>query len=512
MAKKKVVLEKGVEKRTTHYRFRYREPYYEQGVKKFRIHSETFEFRPEAECQANKWPKNHDMWPANALADANAASRRFHQERTRDASNAKARPVVQGSLREWLERYRDEGLLGHAYNKPDQPPPFQFEPRSQKGRDHDVGQINTLLRMGGFKVRGDDVAALDSRRRALMEKNRPTFSTEVQGVLETEVAKLAKTHFKTILDRWSGGKAKASTKRRLRSNLRSCMEFHDTSYRMPTSTDWMAVTIVGDGQKPAARALNQDEWSQINQSLNSRALHPSVLGCITFMRWTGCRRGEACNLRWENITWPKANQMDAVPVAQFDRTKAKRGHYKDRRVPVNEQALEGLRIAAGLPPGDTRWPKTGWVFVRPIPSKGKKAGDEHVAGTTIYQAFARTFGKKGLSSPHLVANIKPAAPHHMRHTRATELSVGMGAQQMMELFGWDDPDMVQHYRHEAENMGLLVRDADNVLRPAAQMENEQAVLDFVAKLPAAKQERLFAQFARLMAGAPAKTPKARAKA
>ena len=505
MAKKKEVLETGVERRSSHYRFRYREPYYEQGIKKFKVHSETFEFRPEVECRANKWPKNHDMWPDNARADANSASRRFHDERKRDAGNANARPVVQGSLSEWLERYRDEGLLGHAYNQPDQPPPFQLEARSQAGRDHDVGQINTLLRMGGFKVRGDDEEILDPRRKAMVDKNRPAFSKEVQAVLESDLPNLTKSHFKILLDRWSGGKAAPATKRRLRSTLRGCLAFHDENYRMSVSKDWLTVSIPNDGREPKARALTKDEWGKVDQSLNARALHPAVLGCITFMRWTGCRRGEACALRWENITWPKADQPDAVPVAEFKRTKAQRGVYRERRVPINPEALEGLRIAAGLPPGDANWPQAGWAFPKPIPSQGMKAGDEPVAGTTIYQAFTRTFGRKGLTSPHLIANVKHAAPHMLRHTRATELSVGMGAQQMMELFGWDDPEMVQRYRHEAEGMGLLVRDADNVLRPAAEMENEQAVLAFVAQLPRQRQERMFAQFASLMAnGAKAK--------
>lgn len=507
MAKKKEVLETGVERRNNHYRFRYREPYYEQGAKKFKVHSTTFEFRPESECRANNWPRNHDMWPANALADANAFSRSFHEERRRQVGNALARPVVQGSLREWLERYRDEGLLGHAYNEPDAPPPFQLEQRAQAGRDHDVGQINTLLRMGGFKVRGDDDEILDPRRRFMVKKNRPEFSSQVQSVLETDVPHLDKSHFKILLDRWSGGKAAPATKRRLRTTLRTCLEFHDTNYRMSASKDWLAVPITNDGREPKARALTQEEWGKVDQSLHARALHPSVLGCITFIRWTGCRRGEACGLRWENITWPKPDQPDAVPVANFKRTKAKRGVYKDRRVPIIAEALEGLRIAAGLAVGDTHWPKTGWVFPKPIPSKGKLAGQEPVAGTTIYQAFTRTFGK-GLSSPHLVANVKPAAPHHLRHTRATELSVGMGAQQMMELFGWDDPDMVQRYRHAAEGMGLLVRAADNVLRPATEIENEQAVLAFVAQLPKARQEHMFAQFARLMAATPTKAKKA----
>ena len=45
----------------------------------------------------------------------------------------------------------------------------------------------------------------------------------------------------------------------------------------------------------------------------------------------------------------------------------------------------------------------------------------------------------------------------------------------------------------AEEMGFLVRDADNKLRGTAQMQSEQDVLAFFQSLPAKDQERLFSK-------------------
>lgn len=515
MTKKKQVLETGVERRASHYRFRYREPYYDQGVKKFKVHSETFEFRPEAECRANGWPKNHDLWPDNARADANAASRRFHDERRRDAGNAKARPVVQGTLREWLERYRDEGLKGHAYGLPGRPAPFELEPRAQAGRLHDIGQINTLLRMGGFTVDGDDEVQADPRRRATAQKNRPTVSPAVGTILNTDIQALGQPHFRTILGLWSNGTAKPATKRRLRTTLRMCFQFHADYYDMKAPMDWLAGEIKGTGEKGKARALTRDEWDKVDKALTASHMHPSVEAALRFIRWTGCRRAEAFRLRWEQVHWPTAGLRNMPTTVEFQRTKAARGTYKDRTIAIPDQAVDALRLAAGIGPKSQDWPMKGWVFPQPKPGQDRLAGQDPVAGQTVYTAFKRLFVAPGAKPPANVAlvamGVAPASPHILRHTRATEMSVIMPATQLMEYFGWDDPETIKIYVKLAEEMGLLVRDADNLLRPAAQLQSEQNVRDYGNGLSIKQQEALVAKMAADLAERKA-TTKARKRA
>lgn len=87
----------------------------------------------------------------------------------------------------------------------------------------------------------------------------------------------------------------------------------------------------------------------------------------------------------------------------------------------------------------------------------------------------------------------------------------MPEQQMMEYFGWDDRETVKIYRHLAEKMGLLLRDADNLLRPAAQLESEQNVLDYATRLTIKQQEALVGKLAADLAQREA-APKAKKKA
>jgi integrase len=489
MSKRKpptTVRAKGVELRAHSYRFSDRTG--------GRRHYVNYPFLPESSCRKANLPLNDPRWPANALADANEYSRTYH----RDANlpRIQERQPIAGTLRAWLERYRDEALIGHRYGDPQLPAPFAREVSSEAGRKHDIGQINTLLRMGGFTIAGEaEHRAKNPRAAKMLDRHRPAFSPEVRNVLDTEIVSLGKSHFRVILDRWSAGKAAAPTKRRLRTTLSQSFEYHASNYDMNPGTEWLRIPIVGDGSEPKARALTEAEWTAIKNRLDTMNLHPSVRAAILFIRWTGVRRGEACSLRWEHISWPASR--NAVPVALLKRTKAKRGTYKERHVPIPPNAQDALRaLINGEDKKTPIWPKSGWVF----PSPSKKG--EHVPGQTIWQAFVRVFGaqqRKGAATKPSGIAVKRAAPHHLRHTRATELSVTMGEQQMMELFGWSDSEMLGRYRHIAENMGLLVRDADNRLRSTAELKRTDDVMEFFQNLSKTDRESLMTSMAVMVA-------------
>jgi len=491
----KSALAKGVERRPNGYRFRHRQPHAEGAVIKYKVHFVNYPCLDEATCRRAELPPNDPRWPANALAEANEYSRTYHRDkdmpRTTDTTRA-----ISGTLREWLERYRDEALIGHRCGQTDVPPPFKTDPQSEAGKAHDIGQINTLLRMGGFVIPGEEEHRAENPRAAkMLDRHRPTFSPEIRDVLNTDVVRLGKSHFKLIADKWSKGAASPSTKRRLKTNLSACLNYHAVNYEMDLPQEWLRVPILNDGRKPKARALTEAEWATIKKTIDAMDLHPSVKACILFIRWTGVRRGEACKLRWENITWPTVR--DAVPMALLERTKSKRGAYKERSVPLPDNAVDALRALVqnqGAKPKP--WPKSGWVFPAP------KLPDTPVAGQTIWQAFVRVFGaqqRPGATTKSSSIGVKRAAPHHLRHTRATELSVTMGEQQMMELFGWSNRDMVDRYRHMAEKLGLLVRDADNKLRSATDLKNSDDFLKFFEMLPKRHREQLMAQMAVTMA-------------
>ncbi|GAB3513296.1 tyrosine-type recombinase/integrase [Pseudoxanthomonas daejeonensis] len=500
MAKKsKVELEKGVERRKNHFRFRHRTQWMEGNERKFHVHTQTFEFLPDKDCLLQNLPPKNGLWEANALADANNYSNNYFHDLTRQGMTGRRETMVAGTFREWLERYRDEGLKGHAYGHPDTPAPFALEPRAQEGRTHDIGQINTLLRMGGFAVDGDEEVLTNPRRRANALKNRPLVSAPVGAILKADIQALTQANFRTILNLWSHGTAKPDTKRRLRTTLRMCFKFHADYYDMKAPMDWLAGEIKGTGEKGKARALTRDEWGKVDKALTASHMHPSVEAALRFIRWTGCRRAEAFRLRWEQVRWPTASLRDMPTTVEFLRTKAARGTYKDRTIAIPDQAVDALRLAAGIGPKSQDWPKQGWVFPQPKPGQNRLAGQDPVAGQTVYTAFKRLFVAPGATPPanvSLVAmGVAPASPHILRHTRATEMSVIMPATQLMEYFGWDDPETIKIYVKLAEEMGLLVRDSDNLLRPAAQLQSEQNVRDYGKGLSIKQQEALVAKMA-----------------
>ena len=471
------VLARGVDRRPNAYRFRDR-----AAGGKTRHHI-NYEFLPEAVCRAAGLPNDDMRWPANALAQANEYSRIYWRDR--DLPQAEE-PALRGTLREWIERFRDEGLLGHLYGDPSSPAPFKPVDCSDAGRKHDVGQLDTLLRMGGFVIPGEAERRRDPRTAKMLDRNRPAMSAEVRDVLKTEVSRLGKSHLRVILERWAGGSAAPKTKRRLRTNLAAAMKYHENNYNT-SAPDWLRVEIAGDGRAPKARALRADEWSAIKKRIDDMQMSDSVRACILFIRWTGVRKGEACRLRWEHLTWPQV--AGAVPSARLVRTKARRGTYKERTVPLNDAAVDALRPMAG---DSRKWPKSGWVFPAPA------APDEHVSGSTVYQAFIRVFGKGSTSAKDSRIGVARAAIHHLRHTNATEMSVHIGEQQMMELFGWSDASMLNVYRHQAEQLGLLVRDAHNQLHSTAELKNAEDVLSVFARLPEAERKRLMGDLAVAM--------------
>ncbi|WP_158543191.1 tyrosine-type recombinase/integrase [Dyella psychrodurans] len=506
---------RGVDLRPNAYRFRHRIDVTEDGrTKKKTVNFVNYPFLDEAACRAAGLPNDDPRWPSNALAQANEYSRVYWRDL--NLPQPEERPI-KGTLREWLERYRDEDLHGHLYGDPAKPAPFAQAERSDNGRTHDAGQIDTLMRMGGFVVPGEEERRRTNPRAAkMLDKNRPLFYPEVRDVLNTEVSRLGKSHCRVLLDRWAGGKGAPSTKRRFRTNLMACMVYHRDHYDMASSEEWLKVPISDDGRKPAARALTTSEWRTIETQLNEMNLHPHTRACLLFIRWTGLRRGEACKMRWENISWPKVR--GAVPTVRLERTKARRGVYRERVVPIPEAAESALRALVTDANGQIRpWPKSGWVFPAP------QDPSAHIAGTTVYQGFISVFGtrgRKGMSIRDSRIGVPRAAPHHLRHTAATEMSVYISEQQMMELFGWTDPEMLNRYRHQAEHLGLLVRDAHNNLRSAAEMKKAEDMVDFFKGMSEADRERIMARMAVVMAeeaaakiqqrkGPSAKAPKSR---
>lgn len=400
----------------------------------------------------------------------------------------------EGTLLEWLLRYQVEALELRAYRSEDmqahlgrihaqidrkgkEPLPddltpildltFHVQPRAATSIEHDKSQIRTLIRMA--------------------RKDR-----EINEILHSHISSLGKAHFQTILARWSKGKAKPKTKRRLINTFSSAYNHHSQHYDMEQAKPWTGMIILDDGTKAKARAIPKAQLDKLEAEL--KRLHPVTRAAIEFLRWTGARRSEAAFLRWENIQWPEL--ANSAPTAHFERTKAARGVYKARFVYLEEECVcvlarlvkptdengELIEYVAGeFDPLTFDWPKSGWVF--PSPQNPQL----QISGQTIYQAFVRSVEHAGI--PH-------ASPHHLRHTKATQLTAMVPQAMAQEMLGHDDAASFAIYRHLAEEAGYMVRDKKGQLVSADMLKSKEELTAAIKNLP--KEERA-AMLAELLA-------------
>jgi integrase len=392
--------------------------------------------------EAATLPKDHPLRRANALALANAYALR----ESRAAKTAR-RPgegrEAEGTLHEWLLRYRDEALNLHPWEEPAKALKIQVTPRASA--EHDKSQIRSIERIAGEEK---DIAVM----------------------LKTPVAQLEEWQFDRLLALWSDGKAKPRTRRRLLSTFSAVWKHHAKHYKMKTPKPWAEIEIEGDGVKEKARALTERELEKAEQELYR--LHPSTRAAIEFTRWTGARRAETARLRWEDIIWPGVK--DALPLAFFKRTKAARGSYKERLTYLDAGAMKAVDDMKG---GDD-YPASGWIFPAP------KSPDTHISGSTIYQGFVRCLKAAGVAH---------ASPHHLRHTRATELSVFLELPQLMEQLGHDDVDSAKIYQHLAEQTGRTIREKGGRRVSAAEARSKEARAEILDSLTVEELEAKLAE-------------------
>lgn len=375
--------------------------------------------------------KDHPLRRTNALALANAYALRESR-----AGKTARRPgegrEAEGTLLEWLLRYNDEALNLHPWGEPGKTLKIQVSPRASA--EHDKSQIRTIQRIAGEEK-------------------------DIAGMLKTPVPQLEEWQFDRLLALWSEGKAKPRTRRRLLSTFSAVWKHHAKHYKMKAAKPWEEIEIEGDGVKEKARALTESELEKAEKELHR--LHPFTRAAIEFTRWTGARRAETAKLRWEDIIWPGVK--DALPLAHFKRTKAARGSYKERLTYLDAGAMKAIDDMKG----GQDYPSTGWIFPAP------KSPESHISGSTIYQGFVRCLSKAGV--PH-------ASPHHLRHTRATELSVFLELSQLMEQLGHDDVDSAKIYQHLAEQTGRTIREKGGKRVSAADARGKEAKAELLESL------------------------------
>jgi len=159
-------------------------------------------------------------------------------------------------------------------------------------------------------------------------------------------------------------------------------------------------------EKPRDRYLSESEIRNFWGGLDQAKLDAQMRRILKLLLVTGQRRGEVCHMRWDELDLEKG-----VWELPAERTKAGRAH----RVPLSPPAIELI----GAPDGGE------YVF-------------HHLDGAPFTPWSVSTGMRRAL--PHLGLADKPATPHDLRRTFASQLAeLGIDRLTISKLLNHADP-------------------------------------------------------------------------
>lgn len=165
------------------------------------------------------------------------------------------------------------------------------------------------------------------------------------------------------------------------------------------------------------RYLSQDEAERLLQAVR-KSHSPMLLYIISFLLFTGARRREALDARWQYIDLE--NGLWTIPITKSG---------KPRHVPLSTQAVAVLIEAEAAASRLMRTPSP-WVFPNPTTSK---------TYTTIFQPWDICRRSVGLADVRI---------HDLRHSFASALvNRGMTLYDVKEILGHSNIATTQRYAH-----------------------------------------------------------------
>jgi len=173
---------------------------------------------------------------------------------------------------------------------------------------------------------------------------------------------------------------------------------------------------------------------------------------IALIAWTGCRRGEACGLRWEDIDLAGKSILIHRSVVAIPGGVAERGTKTgdQRRIAVGPRMVKLLRAhqrrcKRRARACDANLEPSAYVF-SPDP-----AGRRPYNPSTITRTFVSACDASGVPRMRL---------HDLRHHSATTLlKQGTSVGEVMDRHGWRNVQMVDRYRHLLEAKDLAAAKA-----------------------------------------------------
>lgn len=176
------------------------------------------------------------------------------------------------------------------------------------------------------------------------------------------------------------------------------------------------------------RYLNPEEFQNLITACSSDA---GLLAVVQLALYTGMRRGEILNLKWENIDLQKR-------LVLLEKTKTN----ERRIIPINDTLAEVLKNI----PRSEESKDTDIVF-------------PGLSGNMLSMAFRRACGK---------AKITNFRFHDLRHTFASHLTMaGYNQRTIQHLLGHKDPRMTVRYAHLSDDyLSQAVKALDQVFAPS----------------------------------------------
>lgn len=199
--------------------------------------------------------------------------------------------------------------------------------------------------------------------------------------------------------------------------------------------------------------LSDDEFEAIVKYMDDGKTYKATIDAIRFCRWTAVRRSEAVKLDWPDINFKKR-------IALLRGTKAKRGEYRQREIPLNLDMTELLKRLY-----EETKDKKGPVFAYRHNNAWKR-----LRADTVTQAWARA--RKWVEDNRDDLDIKGKRLHDLRVTRTVELgsNPNLTYAEAAKITGHNDLAMFMHYFQPKPE--LLVHKLDAFNR--AESENRQA--------------------------------------
>lgn len=372
--------------------------------------SETFPFDP-------LLPASHRHSRASAMARAAAwvteQRRALHLDKTRSGER-----LTDVSLGDWFRRYRDEvekaqaeagtAIQGHARNK---------------GASKEA---NVLL---GWEARFPKLCAMvpsdvtpkhvREAMRTLAEKHHLS-----SGTIGRWVAVLSGV-YKAAIEEWH-------------------FDVVNPAHRVPRPS-------VSDGRD---RLVGDAEFKAVLEGMAEAS--KETRKAIEFLRWTGCRRGEAIKLAWKDVDWSKP-----IVEVTFRDTKDPKGRKRHRTIPLSPEAEAVLRS----------------LFDGEPPTKGKPFPIHADSLTTAW----------GRGCARATPQVDGARVHDLRHTRLTEITARLPILDAQKISGHIDLRMLQRYYHPtAQEIGKRWLDAQRQEkeRQSSSTADDEAIVGLLRRIKA----------------------------